>query len=115
MGPKPRRVVRLACQAAARPRDGHAFPRGHASPRNAQTGCSWHRAAALFSPLGKKPARENAIHPLAQAKGLSGGEAVTALPCFGRLSACPPSHGVTTAARVLYVAAAWRAMYNTQA
>src|SRR5260370_19351525 len=76
MGPKPRRVVRLACQAAARPRDGHAFPRGTASPRNAQTGFSWHGAAALFSPLGKKPARENAIHPLAQAKGLSGGEAV---------------------------------------
>src|SRR5260370_38451537 len=39
-------------------------------------GISWQGAAALFSPLGKKPARENAIHPLAQAKGLSGGEAV---------------------------------------
>src|SRR5260370_4827985 len=76
MGPKPRRVVRLACQAAARPRDGHAFPRGPALPRNAQTGFSWHGAAALCSPVCKKPARENAIHPLAQAKGLSGGEAV---------------------------------------
>src|SRR5260370_15999291 len=39
-------------------------------------GISWHGAAALFPPLCKKPARENAIHPLAQAKGLSGGEAV---------------------------------------
>src|SRR5690348_1938697 len=78
MGPKPRRVVRLACQAASRPSYGHAFPRGTDVPRNAQTGFSWQGAAELFSPLCKKPASENAIHPLAQAKGLSGGEAVSA-------------------------------------
>src|SRR5689334_14400018 len=87
MGPKPRRVVRLACQAASRPSYGHAFPRGTDSPRNAQTGFSWQGAAELFSPLCKKPASENAIHPLAQAKGLSGGEAVIAVSMAAVISA----------------------------
>ena len=76
MEPKPRRVLPLACQAASCPRDGQAVPRGTAFPRNAPTGCSWPGVADLFAPRCKKPASGNASHPLAQAKGLSGGEAV---------------------------------------
>src|SRR5260221_471272 len=67
------------CERAPCPRHVHAFTRGNALPRNAQTRLSWQGAAELFSPLCKKPASENAIHPLAQAKGLSGGEAVRSL------------------------------------